>query len=278
MERRRRKSRRKIKFKPSRKLQKRLKTLGSLFLVLGIIVLLAKIFPKFFEQLPSPSKISISKKPKIVFVIDDIGHTREHQPLLEALKDNVTYAILPMLRHSRYFNDLSRRTRAEVILHLPLESVSGIIPGPGLITNQMSDDHILDLLKRDLLSVRNAVGVNNHMGSKGTSNVRLMNLILGDLKKRGLIFLDSETTNQSAAGKIGRQRGVKVLGRDVFLDNLDSKPAIRDRVSEAAAIAHRQGYAIAIGHDRPNTLEILSEEIPRLKRAGFQIVSLKDLI
>ena len=53
-------------------------------------------------------------------------------------------------RHSRHFNDLSRKTRAEVILHLPLESVSGTIPGPGLITSQMTDDHILDLLKRDL--------------------------------------------------------------------------------------------------------------------------------
>jgi polysaccharide deacetylase 2 family uncharacterized protein YibQ len=105
-----------------------------------------------------------------------------------------------------------------------------------------------------------------------------MEAILKDLKERNLFFLDSYTTSRSLAAPIARQIGLPILRRDVFLDNVDSEPAIREKVEETAAIAYRRGYAIAIGHDHTRTLKVLTEEIPRLRQRGFEMISLSELL
>ena len=220
----------------------------------------------------------LTAAPKIVFVIDDIGNTNLYTEELEALGNNVTYSILPLLRHTDFFDRFSLQTGAEVILHLPLESEKGTIPGPGLITTSMPDSFVLDELRRNLNSVPHAVGSNNHMGSKGTADPRLMNLILRELKSRQLFFLDSKTTAHSVGQAVANRYQLRYLSRDEFLDNEDSIPAIRNEIAALAEKARWHGYAIGIGHYRPNTLEVLAEEIPRLKRAGFQIVSLTDIL
>lgn len=228
------------------------------------------------QAIPIPRVLGSA--PKLVFVIDDIGNTGSHVPEIEKLGRDVTYAILPLLAHTSFFDQLSLRTGAEVILHLPLDSYKGTIPGPGLITTAMPDDYVLEELQRNLASVPHRVGVNNHMGSKGTSDSRMMDLILGNLKSRGLFFLDSRTTSQSVAPLVAKEIGMSILARDKFLDNVDEVSAIRSEVRKLAEMARRKGHGVGIGHYRLNTLKVLQEEIPLLKQAGFEIVSLRELL
>ena len=227
---------------------------------------------------PRPKKKRVfSNKPKIVFVIDDMGYTREHEKELKKLGSLVTYAVLPKLKYSGHFGRLSRETGAEVILHLPLESQKGTIPGKGLITSQMKDSHILEVLRKDLDSVPYRIGVNNHMGSLGTSDPRVMRVVLKELKRKGYFFLDSYTTSKSVTGPIARGLGLPFLKRDVFLDNEDKQPYIRQQVQLLAKVARKRGYAIGIGHYRYNTFKVLQSEIKSLRKKGYVILSLQDL-
>lgn len=219
-----------------------------------------------------------TRHPKIVFVIDDIGNHDRYKEPLQALGDRVTYAILPLLPYSRYFGELSRKTGAEVILHLPLDTVQDKIPGRGLIVSTMSRTDILDMLDRDLASVPHRVGVNNHMGSRGTADREMMTVILTELKRRKLFFLDSYTTKDSTVAEVGRAVGLPILTRGVFLDNLNTKAAVREEVRKLKALAREKGNAIGIGHYRKNTLEVLKEEISKLEKEGFRVISLKDLL
>jgi len=227
---------------------------------------------------PRPAHGLFSSKPKLTIVVDDIGNTMNDRQLLRSLGDSVTYAILPLLQYSRFFGLLAGETGAEVILHLPFESVSGTIPGPGLITSRMPAEQVLDVMRRGLASVPRHRGVNNHMGSAGTSNPELMNLIMGELKNRGLFFLDSLTTTASAAYPAAKRLGVPALKRDFFLDNEDSPEAIRQQITRMAALAREKGYAIGIGHYHHNTLTVLNAEIPKLKKQGYQFVTLETLL
>ncbi len=217
--------------------------------------------------------------PKIVFIIDDVGHTMEFLDDFKRLGNRVTYAILPFLKNSAFFDRVSVDTGAEVILHIPLESVNGTIPGPGLIRTNMSNDYVLDILDRELDLLPHCIGANNHMGSKGSADPWLMEIILNRLKKRNLIFLDSRTTSQSVAPQIAAMINLPILKRDVFLDNdPNDLAAIREQVKLLADIARKRGYAIGIGHYHGPTLRILNEEIPRLQAEGFDMVSLRDLL
>ncbi len=218
-------------------------------------------------------------KPKIVFVIDDIGEHDKLKNELAKLGSKVTYAILPLRDFSLYFNEQGKRQHADVILHLPLETVhTDKFPGRGLITEAMSDDEILSGLRRDLASVPGHVGVNNHMGSKGTSDRRLMTIILGELKRERLFFFDSHTTSRSVAPEICHAIGLPFLKCGIFLDNDNAVTAIKAQLMELRRIARGQGTAIAIGHYRKNTLDVLGEEIPRLEREGFEVISLRNVL
>ncbi len=236
----------------------------------------ARTFPPLPRPLPRKLRAGA---PKIVFIIDDVGHTMEYLDDFRRLGNRVTYAILPFLKNSAFFDRMSVDTGAEVILHIPLESVNGTIPGPGLIRTNMSNDYVLDILDRELDLLPHCIGANNHMGSKGTADLQLMEIILNRLKQRNLIFLDSMTTDQSVARQIGSMINLPILKRDVFLDNDATNPAaIREQVKLLADVARKQGYAIGIGHYHAATLRVLNEEIPRLQSEGFDMVSLRDIL
>ncbi|HNV87047.1 MAG TPA: divergent polysaccharide deacetylase family protein, partial [Candidatus Omnitrophota bacterium] len=87
------------------------------------------------EIIPGIFKGVFREKPKLTFIIDDIGYTLENQPLLQKLGRRVTYSIMPLLPYSDVFDETAKRQGAEILLHLPMESVSEKFPGPGLITN-----------------------------------------------------------------------------------------------------------------------------------------------
>jgi len=172
-----------------------------------------------------------TSQPKVTFVIDDIGFHLRDRDRLTALSDKVTYAILPLLPYSQYFGNLSHTTGAEVILHLPLDTVQDKVPGRGLIVDTMSPEDILSMLARDLDSVPNYAGVNNHMGSRGTTSREMMTVILKELKRRGLFFLDSYTTKESVVPSVAREIGLPILTRGVFwtmkIPNLPFSPNSR---------------------------------------------------
>lgn len=220
----------------------------------------------------------LSSQPKVTFVIDDIGYHLRDRDRLAALSDKVTYAILPLLPYSRYFGNLSRTTGAEIILHLPLDTMQDKVPGRGLIVDTMTNEDILEMLARDLDSVPHHVGVNNHMGSRGTANREMMTVILKDLKRRGLFFLDSYTTLESVVPSVAREIGLPILARGVFLDNEDSKPAILAQLKQLRQVARDKGNAIAIGHYRTKTLEVLETEIPAMEDEGFLIITLQEML
>ncbi len=225
----------------------------------------------------SPQTIDWSK-PSIAFVIDDIGHEITYDRVMDKLGYKITYAILPHLRYTRFYCEKSKHTGADVILHLPLESELGIYPGPGLITNTMPASEVLKHIRENLNSVPYHIGANNHMGSLGTSDPRLMQIILPEFKRRGLFFLDSYTSTRSLVVPIAHDLHIPVLRRDVFLDNVEEREPIRKQIRQTAQVALKSGFAIAIGHYKKHTLEVIAEEIPKLEKEGFQIVKLSDLM
>lgn len=267
-----------FKLKLTRRQKKALLTL----LVLGIFFAGGFLLLKHYPQLPEAGRRPLSRHPsrhhRITFVIDDIGNNNVCDAQLRSLGSKVTYAILPLQPYSRYYGNLSKTTQAEVILHLPLDTVQNKVPGRGLIVDTMSKEDILGMLAHDLDSVPNHVGVNNHMGSRGTASREMMTTILTELKRRQLFFLDSYTTPESVVTSVGRQIGLPILARGVFLDNDDNQRAILSQMNQLRTVAREKGNAIAICHYRLNTLEVLSREIPRLEKEGFEIITLRQML
>jgi hypothetical protein len=218
-------------------------------------------------------------KGRLALVIDDAGYHNENVESFLSFPGPLAVSVLPGLPGSF---EAARRVAAsgkDLLLHLPMEPENGRDPGPGAITTKMTDGEVLGLLRRHLDSFPGIRGVNNHMGSLATRDERIMRLVLGELKKRSLFFLDSGTTSASVGRKIAGELHVLILERAVFLDNEKDTLAIRESIQKGKSIAEKRGYAIMIGHVWCAELaDVLLEVYPEILSEGYQFLPLSELL
>lgn len=210
---------------------------------------------------------------RVAVIFDDAGGSLEDIEAIIALERPVTIAVLPGLRFSREVAERTRVAGLEVFLHLPLEADDPTrAMGPGGITAAMTDEEIVATVRAGLASVPGAVGVNNHMGSRGTADERVMRAVLDVVKARGLIWVDSRTSLRTVGARLAGELGIRTASRQVFLDNEDEPEAIRAQIARLIEIARREGQAIAIGHAHRRTAQVLQEMLSEFDRLGIEFV------
>jgi polysaccharide deacetylase 2 family uncharacterized protein YibQ len=214
---------------------------------------------------------------RLAIIIDDCGQWPDTEHGFIALPGALTLSVLPHVRYGTQIAHDADAAGKGVMLHLPMEPLSGADPGPGRITVAMSDDAITAQVRDDLASVPLAAGVNNHEGSRATADDRVMRAVASVLAERRLFFIDSRTGSASVAARDTSAAGIPTAGRDVFLDNVADVDATESQLRRAAQLAKSQGSAIAIGHPRPTTLIAVRTLLPELERDGIQLVLARDL-
>lgn len=203
--------------------------------------------------------------PLLAIVIDDMGYQQRLDEKLLHLKLNLSFAFLPYGPHTTEQAELAKYLGREVLLHLPMEPTDPRWdPGPGALTLAMSSAERAEVFAEDLARVAPAVGINNHMGSRFTSNPAAMQDFLALVRDRNLFFLDSLTSQDSLGYTLAREMGVKTCRRQVFLDNVRNQAGIIGQIRELLAAAERQGWAVGIGHPYPETLEALRVAGPEI--------------
>ena len=226
----------------------------------------------------SPARAANPNAPKLALIIDDCGQWLSTERGFIALPVPVTLSVLPHVHGSTVIAQEAKGAGKGVMLHLPMETLSGMYPGPGEVTTKMSDAEITAQVEDDLAQVPLAAGVNNHEGSKASADKRVMSDVIDVLKKHGdLFFIDSRTNAASVGEQVASADGVPTAGRDVFLDNKEDVAYSEEQLREAVAIAKRTGSAIAIGHPKPTTLEAVKALIPEFQADGIQFVLAQDL-
>jgi polysaccharide deacetylase 2 family uncharacterized protein YibQ len=233
---------------------------------------------------PMPASQPIENIPgsggKIAFIIDDWGQTTANCKYLKDIPEPIAVSILPGLRHTKDVAACAQLNHKLAMLHLPLEALhnSDFYPPNYIIKTTMAPELASKIIDGDLDQLPSIEGVNNHMGSKATENEPLMKLIFKKLKKRSLFFVDSMTAHNTVCAKLADDMDLAFGKRDVFLDNINTREAITEQMMILAKKARHRGYAVAIGHDRHLTMQVLKDEIPLLEAQGFQIVSIKTLL
>ena len=215
---------------------------------------------------------------RLAILLDDAGQKMDLVPAASRLPKEVGFAVLPFLPVSTESAVAFHEAGHEVWLHLPMEAVGGEDPGPGGLMVEMSDDELHDAVFMAVNNIPYLVGVNNHMGSRATANLKMMTWVMQDLAAMGLAFLDSRTTVDTVAEEAARAQGVKTGRRHVFLDNNRSRNAIRMQLEEAIYRSLTEDRIIAIGHLNELTISVLAEEIPRLKGRGVTLARPTELL
>lgn len=217
--------------------------------------------------------------PELVLIIDDLGYDRAAADALLALPFPLTVSVIPHLPLSSEVAEEAYRRGEQVMLHLPMESIgSGAKQEDVELRPGMNAAQVDSLLAGMLATVPHAAGVNNHEGSLATSDTTLMQELMPALHERGLFFIDSRTSAATVAYDTAEKFGVAAASRKVFLDDVPSREAILTQLDLAARDAERDGFAVAIGHPRPDTIAALREEVPRIQARGIRLVFASDVV
>lgn len=219
-----------------------------------------------------------SAQAKLVLIIDDIGYNAAAGQRAIDLPGQVTYAVIPYTPHGKALAHSAFAANKEVMLHVPMSNLSGMDLGQGGLTLQQDEQEFMYTLQAALADIPHIKGVNNHTGSELTAAPQPMQWLMQELKNRDLFFVDSVTTSASVAAATAEQYQVPSLRRHVFLDNVQTAEAIDAEFRRALAIAHNQGFAVAIGHPYAQTLAYLEEALPLLAQQNIQLISASSMI
>jgi hypothetical protein len=218
-------------------------------------------------KIPKPHhpKVKKTKKShaKLAIIIDDVM-TKYQVRAIKSLHIPITMSFLPPSKARPNSAKLARKEKFYMV-HLPMEAMHFTAEEPLTLRTTDTKADIkkrIDQLQKLFPRVRY---INNHTGSKFTSNEQSMRYLLNILKDKKIHFIDSRTTAKTKAPKIMKELGLPYIARDVFLDHKQTKQYIKSEIKRAIKIAKKTGWAIAIGHPHKNTLQALAESKQLLK-------------
>ncbi len=222
--------------------------------------------------------------PRVAIVIDDFGYNRSKTALgfLE-LEQPITVAVLPQCPYTRRIANEADAAGKQVIAHIPMqpESYPNANPGDGALLERHSADELRALTRAVLEEIPHARGANNHMGSRLTTRQPHMRAVMEELKAHGFFFVDSVTAAGSVAYDEARRAGVPAGRNTLFLDSYLDESGRLDvpgRLRALEEAARRNGFAIGIGHPKPETLDALKRGLPAMQARGIKIVFVSELV
>ena len=216
----------------------------------------------------------------IVLVIDDFGYRNDSvSDRFLNLPVPLTCAVLPGHSQSASIAKKAIKSGKEVIIHMPMESsVSMTGEDEFKLKVGMTSEEIEWRLNEALKEIPEAIGINNHQGSKATTNGKVMGVVASVLKNKNKFFLDSRTSSKTVGEKTMRSVGVLTARRHIFLDNDLNIDNISKQLDKLVVLSQKKGMAIGIGHVKANTLKVLEREIPILLERGFEFKFVSQVV
>ena len=260
------------------------------FIIVVLLIVMKKMDDDKKEQVLQEKMVEVEKKKKerpdvalpekpipevkgmIGIVIDDFGYRNDE--ISEGFLDldaNLTYAIIPGHRYSTSFGEKAVDAGYEVIVHMPMENTGKTYGEEDFVLmTKMDNETIIRRLNNALKEIPTAIGMNNHQGSKASADQSVMSNVAKVMKENGLFFLDSRTTVETIGETTMEVFGIPTARRNIFLDNEDDEEKIERQLMKLVKRSEELGAAIGIGHVKPKTLNVLSDQIPKLMKKGYE--------
>lgn len=214
----------------------------------------------------------LEKRPRVAVIVTGLGVSfAATQTAVEQLPGAVTFAFAPFADKLKEWIDAARGAGHEVLLDLPMEpkGFPRSDPGPfGLLTslqpdqNQRRFDWVLSRMT-------GYIGVTNYHGDRFSGNKTAMQPVLAELKRRGLMFIDSMEYAISTGPTIAKALKLPVVQVNRIIDRVASRAAIASQLAEIAKITKVQGVAVIMARPYPVTIRALKRWIPKLADMGL---------
>jgi polysaccharide deacetylase 2 family uncharacterized protein YibQ len=223
---------------------------------------------------PVPPEAAYPGRP-VAVIIDDIGFDLKIVGELAGIPAPIAFAVLPHAPHAAEAARLLHAAGKEILLHLPMEPLSypGESPGAGALMADMDEAEIRRRIREDLAEVPFASGVNNHMGSRFMEDGTRLAIVMDELQKRDLFFVDSRTTADSRGRESAGRAGVRFAARDLFIDHAPGYAAALESLTGSFRQRRSTGAPVLmIGHPHAQTVRAIRDVLPVWQTEGVRVI------
>jgi len=215
------------------------------------------------------------KRPRIAVLLTGLGLSgAATEAAINDLPGAVTLGFNPYAPKLDEWIGYARAAGHEAFLSLAMEPVDypRVDPGPHTLLISLDRQQNVERLQWVLSRVTGYVGVVTAAGSRFTTSQADLLPILDEIKARGLMFVDSHSTENTVAGPLAKSIGLPRAVSDLALDQQQaSRDAIDARLQQIEQMAHQTGVAVGLGEVYPVTIERLAQWIPTLERKGIAL-------
>ena len=223
---------------------------------------------------------ALEKRPRVAVVLSGLGVSyNATESAMRDLPPEVTFAFAPYAKKVKEWIKTARGAGHEVLLNVPMEpsDYPRSDPGPNGILLKLSDEENLQRLNWMMGRFTGYVGIASQQGGRFTGNVKGMRTLLGELKRRGLMFVDSKTNSNSVTAAVAAKIDAPYAVNDRMVDIVPSRAAIDFRLSEIELVLRSKGAAVAMGRAYPVTIRRLKRWIKQLPEKGFVLAPVSAL-
>lgn len=219
---------------------------------------------------------------KIAIIVSDMGKiSRTTRRALSDLPENTTFAFSPFGQGINGWAEQARRANHETLLMIPMEPTNypQDDPGPLTLLAAQTPSQNLNLMRASLSKLQGYLGVINNKGSRFTAARESMRPMMAEFHARGLMYVDSQTSQYSAGPELARDTGVPVAvnSRLGFLDEELSAAVISERLDELEKVAARDGYAVGIARPYPVSIDAIRIWAAGLEARGGVLVPVSQV-
>ena len=221
------------------------------------------------------------KRPRIGIVVTGLGLSDAATvSAIQGLPGSVTLAFAPYSSRITEWINLARTAGHEVLVNIPMEPLDypTFNPGPHALLTTISVNGNLDRLLWNLGRSSGYVGVVDFYGSRFTGSRKHMRPILAELKKRGLLYLDSGSSPQPVAALLSHQLRLPIAESTLTLDERASRREVDKKFNELEKRAALVGNAIGIASPFPVSLERIAVWVRLLRARGYAIAPITALV
>lgn len=203
-----------------------------------------------------------SDEPKIAILLGGMGLNKKLTD--RAIKDlpaDITLAFAPYGSDLQDQVDRARDEGHEVFLQMPLEPLGypASNPGPKTLVGDAPEAENIDALRWHMGRFAGYSGIVNYMGGRFLSMPKALKPVFGELKSRGLLFLEDGSLALSSTEAAAKSTNLQVRRAKVVIDADPSPESIRSALALLEEEAKSSGMAIGTGSGLEVTIDVLKD-------------------
>ena len=226
-------------------------------------------------------RVPIVDLPRISIVMTELGlNPDKTRQAIEQLPPDVSLAFHP---YAPALDDLiaaAREVGHESLLALPMQPINYPFddPGPNVLLVDSDPADNITALYRSLGAAEGYVGVTGFLGSALLASPQALDPILRELARRGLLFIDNNSTVNSVSADLSNRANLPYNRSDRLIDAIPTVADIDEQLMGLESLAKLNGHAIGYAQAYPVTFERLEEWIPLLRSRGIDLVPVSATI